>query len=120
MAINTIVVNSQNLPQCSQYTTRIEFLGGSVTLASGDLRRDLVDTSGKRRWTLTWAALTGTELGNVITAHGAAVAADVSFTSPDGTGYTVNAGPSPSLSWEAYKVPGGTLLYRVTMELYEV
>ena len=120
MAINTIVVNSNNLPQVSQYSTRIEYLGGAVTLASGDLRRDLVDGNGKRRWTLTWAALTSTELGNVIAAHSSAVAGDVSFTSPDGTGYTVNAGPNPTMTWEAYKVPGGVLKYRASMELWEV
>jgi hypothetical protein len=120
MAINTIVINSVNQPQVSQYTTRIEYLGGSTILASGDLRRDLVDSNGKRRWTLTWASLDSTDLGKVITAHSSAVAADVGFTSPDGTGYTVNAGPNPSMQWEAYKVPGGVLRYRVTMELFEV
>jgi len=120
MAINTIVINSVNQPQVSQYSIRIEYLGGSVTLANGGLRRDLVNANGKRRWSLSWSALTATQLGTVLTAHAAAVAGDVTFTSPDGTGYTVNAGPNPVMSWEAYQVAGGALRYRASMELWEV
>lgn len=119
MAINTIVLNSSNLPQVSGYSQRMEYLGGATVLANGDLRRDLVDSNGKRRWTLTWSALDSSGISTILSAWGAAVAADVSFTSPDGTGYTVNAGQNPSMQWEAYKVAGGALRYRATLELWE-
>ena len=122
MTINTIALGGHNLPQCQVFSVRVDYLGGATTLADGSLRRDLMDTACRHRWTLTWVSLTGTEIGNILHAFDGAVAGDVAFTAPDGTGYTVNAGEKPTLSWDAYKVAGagGVLRYRASMELAEV
>lgn len=119
----TMKLNGATLAQCSSFSVRLEFLGSAVTLANGELRRDLVKTLVKRRWTLSWVALSVSEAITVIEAWAAAVAGDVKFIPPDygtGTGYDVNAGANPQSTFEAYQVAGGTLRYRASIELWEV
>ncbi len=123
----TMKLNGDTLAQCSGFSVRLEFLGSAVTLASGGLRRDLVDANLKRRWTVSWTALTVGEAITIIEAWADAVAGDVYFIPPDYTitdpetdlGYTVNAGPNPQSTFEAYLVAGGTLRYRASVELWE-
>ncbi len=120
MAINTLKLNGTSLVQCTTYQVRSEWLGGATVLGSGAIRRDLVASGAKRRFSLTWDGLTKTDLDAITGAFAYAVAGDVKFIPPDGTETTVNAGERPTLSWEGYKVAGADLRYRCSMELYEV
>lgn len=109
------------LANVQQERTSYEWLGGAVTLASGAIRRDLVQAGAKRRWSLSWTALTAGELGTVTACYGAAVAGDVAFTAPDVAGTaTVNAGERPGLTTETYTIAQGELRYRCSLELWEV
>jgi hypothetical protein len=133
MTIYTTTLNGTALAAPAAMNGSAEFLGGATTLADGGLRRDLVDTSAKKRWSLSWVKLTATELGTIQTAFAAAVAGDVAFNPPDleplydedephaqTNAYTVNAGQTPRLTWEAYKIAGQALRYRAALELSEV
>lgn len=106
------------LAQISSYSVNSQYIGGAVTLASGALRRDLMVSGAKRRFSLAWVALTATQLATVRTQYALAVAGDVAFTGPDGTTATVNAGPTPTLNAEAYRAAGG-LRWRASFELWE-
>jgi hypothetical protein len=133
VTINVLTLDGTTLPSPSAMTMRGEFLGGAVVLADGTLRRDLLDGDLKRRWTLSWVKLTAAQLATVQAEYEDAVAGDVAFNPPDLTpvyalttpfaqtnAYTVNAGPTPGMTWEAYKAAGSVLYYRASFELFEV
>ena len=123
----TMKLNGATLAQCSSFSVRIEWLGSAVGLANGGLRRDLVNANLKRRWSLSWVALTVSEAITIIENWADAVAGDVKFIPPDYTitdpetdlGYDVNAGQNPQSTFEAYQVAGGSLRYRASIELWE-
>jgi hypothetical protein len=118
MSIGAVALNSKALPVPAGYQVRVEYLGAPTKLADGSIRRDLVNSTGVRRYTLVWNALTEDDKDDIEDAYDDAVAGDVALTLPDSTSDTVTAKPSPSLQFEAYH-SGGVLRYRVTMELWE-
>jgi hypothetical protein len=93
--------------------------GGSVTLANGTVRRDLVRTAAARKYALAWSALTTAQKATLESAWAAAVAGEVSFESPDGDNTTVTAPPDARLSFEAYQSQN-SLLWKSAVELWEV
>jgi len=123
----TLKLSGDTLAQCNNFSVTFAYVGSAVTLADGGLRRDLVDANYKRRWSLSWTALTQSELNTIIAAWADAVAGDVKFIPPDYTisdplidlGYDVNAGSNPQSTFEAYVVAGGTLRWRASIELWE-
>lgn len=90
-----------------------------MTLANGAIRRDLMVSGAKRRFSLAWVALTDAQLATVRTQYALAVAGDVTFVGPDGASCNVNAGSSPAINAEAYRTAGG-LRWRASVELWEV
>lgn len=119
MTISALSLNGVPLAQCQSFSVRPEWLGGSVVLGNGGLRRDLVSTGMKRRFSLAWVGLSQAEVQAIVGAFGAAVAGDVDFTPLDGVQTTVNAGERASIQFEAVKVAGG-LRWRCSCELVEV
>jgi hypothetical protein len=115
----SITLNSDALAMASEFSVSLAYIGGAAQLADGGLRRDLMDASAKRRISMAWTALTADELSTILGAFDDAVGADVSLVAPDGGTYTVNAGTTPSLRYEAYVVAGGTWRFRCSMELWE-
>lgn len=118
-AISTVTLNGSTLPGPTTYRKDVEFVGGSVTLANGTVRRDLVRATAARKYALAWVALSTTDKGTLETAWAAAVAGEVSFASPDGDSVTVTAPPDARLSFEAYQSQG-VLLWKTAIELWEV
>lgn len=112
-------LNNVTLADPTTYTVQGVWLGGAVQLANGNLRRDLVNGSMKRRFSLAWVALSSAQLAAITSAFAAAVAGDVPFVGPDGTSCNVNAGMTPVLNYETFVVGGGALLYRCSLELWE-
>ena len=120
MAISTVSINSVNQAQVSGYSVTTFWQGGAIDLANGEIRRDLVDANAKRKFSLTWVDVSGTELAALLTAHAATVNGDVTFVPPEGGSYTVNAGKTPSITYEAYRPSGADPRFRCSMELWEV
>lgn len=118
-------LNAQALPYPKMddgYTETI-FLKGSVRrMASGALVRDLVTTSAKLRFTLTWTALTITERNNVETALGYVKdGTSRTFLSPRNQSYTVVLAEGGEPEWAVRPVAGGTAFrYSGTLILEEV
>lgn len=119
MSISATKLNGVTLPQVASYSISTAYVGGAVTLASGQIRRDLMNNNAKRRISLAWVALTGAELATIEAAYHAAVQGDVAFVGPDGMTCNVNAGTTPGLNKEAFRVAGGALRWRCSFELWE-
>jgi hypothetical protein len=97
---------------------RTEYLGAATTLANGKLRRDLVNTQAKRRFSLAWTRLSASQRADVEAAYDAAVKGEVAFVGPDGVTCTVTAGPQPAASFEGW-VSARKVYFRGSLELYE-
>ena len=117
-AISTVKLNGATLPGPTTYRKDAEFVGGSVTLANGKVRRDLVRATAARKYALAWVALSSAEKSTLETAWAAAVAGEVNFESPDGDNTTVTAPPEARISFEAY-VSQDVLLWKSAIELWE-
>jgi hypothetical protein len=118
MTISAITLNAQSLEQLSEYEIIDTPRGGITVLANGALRRDLVDSSMRKLFRLTWYALTGAQLATLRTAHASAIAGVVAWADPDGDSYYVTADETGSLNTVAYK-SGGSLVWRCTAVLRE-
>lgn len=94
--ITAPVLASVPLPHPAEkgYLEDVEWRGGYSTMASGSLTRDLLSSTGKLIFEITWTLITLAEAADIITAYGAVVAADATFVSPFGDSYTVQPGDS--------------------------
>jgi hypothetical protein len=111
-------LNSATLAPPNGYTINDTYIGTAALLANGTLGRDLVVSGTKMKITLSWTALSTSELSTIRTQYANAVAAAVTFVGPDGTSCSVHAGQQAQISTEAYKAAGG-LRWRCSIELWE-
>lgn len=116
MTISAITLAGESLAQVSEYEIVDTPRGGVTILANGALRRDLVDTSLRKLFRLTWYALTGAQLATLRTAHTLAMTGVVVWADPDGSSYYVTADETGSINTVAYK-SGTSLVWRTTVVL---
>ena len=96
------------------------YWGGATTLADGTLQFDLVNDGAKRRFELTWTAITTTQRDSINTAYNNIRKSSGNFTGPDGATATVVRDPTQDrLLWEAVKAAGATLRWSGTLVLLE-
>lgn len=127
MAITTPVLNSITLPQVTSkdgFMEYVEYRGADTEMLSGAVVTDLVSTSAKRRFELSWVGLTEDQVTNastgVLKAWEGVRSGSASFTSPRGGSYTVTRDVGElelQITW--YK-GGGVLRADVRMRLREV
>lgn len=90
-------------------------------MANGAVSTQLVDTAVKRKFRLTWPALTDAQKTTVTSAYATVDDNSASFTAPTGTAYTVTRDPdSPDVSFDGFMIGGGTMRWRCTMYLETV
>lgn len=125
MAITQAVLNSINLPYVSKrdgYEESVEYRGYQQTLADGSTATELVSTTVKRRFRLSWVALTEDQVTNASTgitkAYEGVRSGTATFTSPVGGSHTVNRDGELEIRWYS---TGGTPTLRadVVMRLKE-
>lgn len=125
MAITLAVLNSVNLPYVSKrdgYEESIEYRGYQQTLADGSTATELVSTAAKRRFRLSWVALTEDQVTHastgIVKAYEGVRSGTASFTSPVGGSHTVNRDGELEIRW--YSIGGTpTLRADVVMRLKE-
>jgi len=83
------ILASKTLADPTGYTRRRTFRGGRSIMADGSMVTDLVNTSAKMVWELSWPALTDAQFINLRDAFDALKDTSGSFTDTDGTVYTV-------------------------------
>lgn len=119
----TPALGGTTLPQVSAtdgYTETLDYRGGMRRMANGSVTIDLVASSVKRKFRLTWPGLTDAQKGTVTTAFATIDDSSASFTAPTGTSYTVTRDPdSPGLTFDSYMQGGGAMRWRCTMYLEE-
>jgi len=125
MAIAQATLNSVNLPYVSKndgYEESVEYRGYQQTLADGSTATELVSTTVKRRFRLSWVALTEDQVTNsstgVLKAYEGIRAGSAAFVSPINGNHTVNRDGEVEIRWYS---TGGTPTLRadVTMRLKE-
>ena len=102
------------------YSETLDYRGGFRRNASGGVVTQLVASSVKRKFRLSWPALTDAQKATVISAFATVDDSSASFTAPTGTAYTVTRDPdSPGVSFDMFMIGGGTTRWRCTMFLEE-
>ncbi len=122
MALTTPVLAGTTLTVPSGYTQTVGYRGGRQLMADGTLVTDLVNTSAKRVFELTWNALTDAQKSSLETAHAAIKDTSGSYTDISGTSYTVTLDEgSGELKFEAKHVgTGAAVRWGVTLTLRQV
>ena len=102
------------------YSETLDYRGGFRRNASGGVVTQLVASAVKRKFRLTWPALTDAQKATVISAFATVDDSSAAFTAPTGTAYTVTRDPdSPGVSFDMFMIGGGTTRWRCTMFLEE-
>ena len=102
------------------YSETLDYRGGFRRNASGGVVTQLVASSVKRKFRLSWPALTDAQKATVISAFATVDDSSASFTAPTGTAYTVTRDPdSPGVSFDMFMIGGGTTRWRCTLFLEE-
>ena len=83
------ILAGKTLADPTGYTRRRTFRGGRQIMADGSLVIDLVNTSAKMTWEMTWPAMTDAEYTNLRDAFDLLKDTSGAFTDVDGTAYTV-------------------------------
>jgi len=117
------VLGGNTLPHVTAadgYSETITYRGGMRRHADGSVIVNLVNASAKRKFRLSWPALTDAQKATMITAYASVDDSSASFTAPSGSTYTVTRDPdSPGLSLDSYMIGGGSLRWRATLYLEE-
>lgn len=94
------------------------YLGGATEMASGAYAFDLFSTSQKRRFDLTWVAMTETQVATILSGWATVRSASVAFTPPVGAAISaVQREGELTLTW--YPAPDGPRA-DVSMKLREL
>ena len=102
------------------YSETLDYRGGFRRNASGGVVTQLVASAVKRKFRLTWPALTDAQKATVISAFATVDDSSAAFTAPTGTAYTVTRDPdSPGVSFDMFMIGGGTTRWRCTLFLEE-
>lgn len=103
------------------YRIRETYRGAVRRLATGTPQIDLVDTTVKRQFELSWRLLTDAQKTTISNAYAALKSGSASFTGPDGATATVVRDPSQkSLEWQHSTAAGGVNRWATTLLLEEV
>ena len=102
------------------YSETLDYRGGFRRNASGGVVTQLVASAVKRKFRLTWPALTDAQKATVVSAFATVDDSSASFTAPTGTAYTVTRDPdSPGVSFDMFMIGGGSTRWRCTLFLEE-
>ena len=102
------------------YSETLDYRGGFRRNASGGVVTQLVASAVKRKFRLTWPALTDAQKATVISAFATVDDSSAAFTAPTGTAYTVTRDPdSPGVSFDMFMIGGGTTRWRCSLFLEE-
>jgi hypothetical protein len=104
------VLGGTTLPNVSAYTEDIDYYGGNVVTASGSVSWQLVDTTARRSFVLTWTALVEGSVSVVEAGLDTINNGTASFTSPRNATYTVTRSPEATgIAWVWFTDGAGNL-----------
>lgn len=107
------------LAEPSEYEEDLTYRGGTVEMASGAQKTDLVQSSGKRTVKLTWSNINGTQKGVIESALAVIKDTSGSFTDPNGATFNVTASGLVSIKWRWVRAATG-FRYSGSVTLREV
>lgn len=112
------VIGSTTVAWPASHVVNVAYRGGAVIMANGTQVTDLVNTAAKRRWTLGWKAITGTELASILTGVASIKDASGNYTDLNGTSYTATLDGTLDLTATSVTAAGG-IRHDVSLALRE-
>lgn len=114
------VLAGQTLADPSEYRRSYTYRGGRQIMADGSIVTDLVNTSAKATWEMSWPALNNTQAGALQTAFAAIKDTSGSYTDIDGSAYTVTLDEGfDTLDFEYVRAAAGDR-WRAALKLRQV
>ena len=121
MAFTTPALGGTTMPQCSGYSYKRLYHGGSLRLGNGTLTHDVVNATAKRVFELSWRNVSEANRDTINTAYATVASSSASLTTPDGvTATVVRAENQLELEWSSVPKSGAVFLWSTTMRLEEV
>lgn len=118
--MTTPVLGGVTLPEPSEYRAKVGYRGAGRVMADGSVAYDLISTTAKSEWTLTWPALTTAQRATVASAFDTVKNSSAAFTSLEGTSTNVTRLPEQdTIEFEAVQTRNGPR-WRCTLVLREV
>lgn len=118
MAASAPVLAGQTLAMPQEYTRKRQYRGGRQTMLDGSTVVDLVSTSAKHMWELSWPLLTDAQASTLQTAFDALKDTSGAYTDIDGAAYTVSLDGVPEVTKTAVKAAGaGNVRWSVSITL---
>ena len=118
MAYTQPVLDGTALPPISDYDEQREFRGGMAEMADGSVAFDVVSTTPKKLYTLTWKLIVDADKVVIEAAYDAMMTATVTFTPPNGALATNVKRTKQQIKFVVLKTATG-LRWNVSMELRE-
>lgn len=112
-------LGGQALPMPKSQDYERLFRGGTLTMADGSIVHDLVDTTVRYKFKLSWVLLTATQKGTIQTQWDAIKDTTATYISIENTSHTVTQPDGATLSVKPRVVAGGQIAYDVECELIE-
>lgn len=117
----TLALGGQTLPDPSEYEENEGYRGAGRLMADGSVAFDLVTTTAKHEYKITWGTLTAAQKTTVKAAFATVKNSSAAFTTIEGASVTVTRLPDEDdLTFAAVPVAGGALRWKTTMRLREV
>lgn len=118
--MTTPALGGTSLPEPSEYEETESYRGGGRLMASGAVVFDLLSTTAKHSYVLTWDALTASQKSTIKTAFATVKNSSAAFTTIEGASVTVTRDPEQAdITFKAIAAAGGTR-WSTTMKLREV
>ena len=95
------------------------FRGGTLEMADGSIVKDLVDTTVRYRFRLSWKLITSSQKSTIQTQWDAIKNTTATYVSIENTSHTVTQPDGAELEVEPVVTAGGDIKFNVSMELVE-
>lgn len=119
MAIYDLVIDNVVMPNVGELDINFSSVGGSVSLANGAIRRDIVREDLVATVTIVWPKVTGQELNTIKEAFDKLLRYEKAVVLPGGEEKIMTAAEgNGAISCRMYR-SGSRLLYNVTMTMRE-
>lgn len=118
MAVSAPVLAGQTLATPQEYERKRQYRGGRQIMLDGSTVVDLVSTTAKHEWQLSWGLMTDAQYATLQTAFDALKDTSGAYTDIDGAAYTVSLDGVPEVTKEAVKAAGaGNVRWQVSITL---
>lgn len=115
----TPTLGGQALALPSEQSYSIEYRGGTLRMADGSIVHDLVDTTARYRFRLSWTLITAAQKSTILTAYAGIKNATATYVSIENTSHTVTRPDGGEPDVMPIVTAGGDVKFNLSLELIE-